>query len=161
VEKPSFDEIVRAWRAYAGGRIPIASDERRNLLRDLFCTLQDYDMLDDLKLKSNQNRIVNASVNPTSKKLNGWKAMVEIDLDVVMQENEDLRKVQVANHKNRDYGEKAPDHKAYVSPVTTQLQQQGFALPKKEVKQAVANPAWEPTTEWDEDFEARLGLKKL
>jgi hypothetical protein len=165
----SFDEVVLAWRASNGGRIPIQSEERKNLMRDLFCTLEDYGLLDDVKIKSNQNRVVNACVNPTSKKLNNWKAAVEIDLQVVMQEK--FAEVTIRKASDSNWAIKAPEHRPNVRPNLTLAPPNpapsepetpetdaDLGYTKAQRPMAVPNPDWAPTTVEDENFLEKLGL---
>jgi hypothetical protein len=151
----SFEDIVIAWRAKNGGRIPIQSEERKNLMRNLFCTLQDYGLLEDAKIKSNQN-------NPTSKKVNSWKAVVEIDLQVVMHEKFAEIKVREASEEN--WPNKAPEHKPYVPPNPAPSEPEtpetdaDLGYTKAQRPMAVPNPDWAPTTVEDENFLEKLGL---
>jgi len=159
VATPSFDEIIIAWRASFGGRIPVNSEERKSCIRDLFATLESYEMLEDVKIKSNQNRIVNASVNPTSKKLSNWKAAVEVDIQVIMQEK--FEEIKILKASDTDFKIKTPEHKPYVAPppvvAAAPFVNPGYTKPTKRV---VANPDWEPTTVQDKSVWDELGLKE-
>ena len=123
-----FEDVIREWKASNGGRIPGNSEERKASMRDLIVTLVANGFEESLHLQSNQNRIINACVNPghdNHKKLQRWKDVVTVDLDTVMHEY--FEKVKIIKASSEDFKVKTPPHKEYVPKAKPQPEKESEA----------------------------------
>ena len=75
---------ILAWKESLGGRVPITS-ERVEYIMDLFKSLEANGFtMEEILSERNTLRIINACVNPTSKKKEAWAKSVRFNFETAV-----------------------------------------------------------------------------